>query len=64
MLAIAGEKFCDKCRRIVLDRMKSDGYLQDNHERKAVSEQYGRPLTSSGTTIGGSAEFGHDGDDE
>ena len=62
--AIAGEKYCDKCRKLVIERMKSDGYLQDTFEKKQPSEQLGRKLYSSGRTVGGSAEINSDGDDE
>lgn len=64
LIAIVGEKYCDKCRKLVIERMKNDGYLQDTSPPKTVSEQFGRSLYSSGRTFGGSAEINNDGDDE
>lgn len=40
--AVAGEKYCKRCRGAVLFELKSSGYLQDTTETKRASEHIGR----------------------
>jgi hypothetical protein len=62
-MAIQGEKYCEKCRDIVLGEMDEAGYFQPVEKTKRPSEQLGRSSRSS-IICGGSAEMLNDGDDE
>ena len=55
------ERYCGKCRSIVLDELKSTGYLTP-HAARQPSEQRARSQRY-GNAVGGSAEMGSDGDE-
>ena len=55
------ERFCPRCREIVRKEMESTGYLTDADAGKQPPETRGRSQRHS-NTVGGSAEFGSDGD--
>ena len=56
------EKYCGKCRSIVLDELNNTGYLSDPHAARQPSEQRAR-RQRYGNAVGGSAEMGSDGDE-
>ena len=57
-----GERFCHRCREIVQKEMQTSGYLTDASAARQPSEKRGRSQRHS-NTVGGSAEFGSDGDE-
>jgi hypothetical protein len=61
--AIAGEKYCKSCRSAVLSEIEKDGYFTEVEKPKRASEHLGRSSLGS-KVIGGTCEFGHDGDDD
>jgi hypothetical protein len=56
------EKYCDRCRKIVVHEMQSSGYLTDANAARQPSEQRARSQRY-GNSVGGSAEMGSDGDE-
>jgi predicted amidophosphoribosyltransferase len=62
MPALFGEKYCDRCRQVVLSKMKSEGYLEDRYYQRRVSEAGTRKARDS-HILSGAPEHGHDGDD-
>ena len=60
--AIQNEKYCKQCKKDVLRELKASGYFTDTTPPKTPTEERGRKAQSS-KVIGGSAEFGTDGDD-
>ena len=59
--AKSDERFCQRCREIVFKEMQVS-YLKDAKDVKPMSEQRARSQRHS-NTVGGSAEFGSDGDE-
>ena len=57
-----GNKYCGKCRSIVLNELQSTGYLSDPYVARRPSEQWSRSQRH-GSTVGGSAELNSDGDE-
>jgi hypothetical protein len=61
-MAVAGEKYCIKCRKVVLSELKASGYLRDEKPPTAFNDERGRNARSS-KVLGGSCEIRTDGDD-
>ena len=61
--AVKAEKYCKKCRAVVLKHLDSDGYFTNPWERKPPSEQVGRHVRDL-KALGGVCEMNNDGDDD
>ncbi len=59
--AIRGEKYCEDCKTVVLRELKDAGYLSDEKPPSTFSDARGRKSRDT-RMLGGSAEFGTDGD--
>ena len=60
--AKSDERFCKRCWQIVKKELETSGYLSDTYVARQPSEQRSRSQRHS-NTVGGSAEFGSDGDE-
>lgn len=59
--AVHGEKYCKECKKSVLVELQSAGYLSDTKQPKVFSDERGRKSLNP-KVLGGTAEFGTDGD--